>query len=333
MTSASNPINPIQRLAFTPGEPAGIGPDIGLLLSQTQQNCQLIFIADPNMLQQRAYQLGLRLQIQIFDATKPVTLSAPGIIHVLPIEASAPSICGQMNSCNSAYVLDTLTQAVHLCQQGICHALVTAPVNKAIINDAGIPFSGHTEFIAQMTGGYPVMMLATPGLRVALATTHLPLSQVPKAIDRSRLERILTTLHHDLGHRFDLKNPKIRVCGLNPHAGENGHLGTEEIETLIPVIQKLQQQGLNLDGPWPADTVFTPKYMESADAILAMYHDQGLPVLKHKGFGHAANITLGLPIIRTSVDHGTALDLAGTGQVSTGSLQYAIDTALQMRPS
>ncbi len=331
MTTDATLPSPISRLAITPGEPAGIGPDISLLISQTQQPCQCVFIADPELLEQRATQLGLTIEIKIFDPRTEAAPNPPGIISVLPIPVQVPVTCGQMDSHNSHYVLETLAQAIHGCQKGIFHALVTAPVNKAIINEAGMTFTGHTEFIADITGGHPVMMLATPGLRVALATTHLPLSQVPAAINRSRLEQILMILHQDLSSRFGLISPKIRVCGLNPHAGENGHLGTEEIETLIPVIQKLQQQGLNVDGPWPADTVFTPKYMDSADAILAMYHDQGLPVLKHKGFGQAVNITLGLPIIRTSVDHGTALELAGTGQVNTGSLQYAIDTALQMR--
>ena len=208
--------------------------------------------------------------------------------------------------------------------------MVTAPVHKAIINDANIPFSGHTEFIADITGGYPVMMLATPGLRVALTTTHLPLSEVSNAITVDRLTRVITILNNDLQHRFALPEPKILVCGLNPHAGENGHLGREELEIIEPTLQTLKKQGINIQGPLPADTLFTPKYLESADAVLAMYHDQGLPVLKHMGFGQAVNITLGLPIIRTSVDHGTALDLAGTGKANISSLKLAIQTALEM---
>jgi 4-hydroxythreonine-4-phosphate dehydrogenase len=208
--------------------------------------------------------------------------------------------------------------------------MVTAPVHKGIINDAGIAFSGHTEFIAGITGGNPVMMLATPGLRVALATIHLPLADVPKAITHTRIRQVLRILDNDLRTRFKLANPRILVCGLNPHAGEGGYLGREEIDIIEPVLGGLRKQGMNLEGPLPADTLFTPKYLEQADAVLAMYHDQGLPVLKHKGFGKAANITLGLPIIRTSVDHGTALELAGTGQADAGSLLYALETALEM---
>jgi len=208
--------------------------------------------------------------------------------------------------------------------------MVTAPVHKGIINDAGIAFSGHTEYIAEITGGHPVMMLATPGLRVALVTTHLPLAEVSRAITHNRLRTVIRILAQDLQSRFNLVNPKILVCGLNPHAGENGHLGHEEQTIIIPVLEGLRQQGLNLEGPLPADTLFTPKYLETADAVLAMYHDQGLPVLKHMGFGKAVNITLGLPIIRTSVDHGTALDLAGTGKADMGSLLYAVQTALAM---
>jgi 4-hydroxythreonine-4-phosphate dehydrogenase len=208
--------------------------------------------------------------------------------------------------------------------------MLTAPVHKAVINDAGIPFSGHTEFIAEITGGTPVMMLATPGLRVALATTHLPLSAVSAAITTSLLLTIIRLLDKDLRQRFAIPQPQILVCGLNPHAGENGHLGREEIEVIIPVIKQLRTEGLHLQGPLPADTLFTPHYLQTADAVLAMYHDQGLPVLKHMGFGQAVNITLGLPIIRTSVDHGTALDLAGTGKAQLGSLQFALKTALEM---
>jgi 4-hydroxythreonine-4-phosphate dehydrogenase len=216
---------------------------------------------------------------------------------------------------------------------GDFNAMVTAPVHKGIINDAGIPFSGHTEFIAEITGGTPVMMLATPGLRVALATTHLPLSQVSTAITQASLSEVISILHSDLRQRFGISQPKILVCGLNPHAGENGHLGHEEIDTIEPVLQQLRLAGLDLVGPLPADTLFTPKYLDTADAVLAMYHDQGLPVLKFKGFGQAVNITLGLPIVRTSVDHGTALELAGTGKANLGSLKFALQTALDMIPS
>jgi 4-hydroxythreonine-4-phosphate dehydrogenase len=249
---------------------------------------------------------------------------------VLPVELAEPAQCGQTNPLNSRYVLKTITKATKGCMNGLFDAMVTGPVNKGIINDAGLTFSGHTEYIAGITGGHPVMMLATPGLRVALVTTHLPLIEVSPAITHSRLRTVIRILDHDLRTRFHLDNPKILVCGLNPHAGENGHLGREEIDIIEPVLEGLRVQGLNLQGPLPADTVFTAKYLASADAVLAMYHDQGLPVLKHLGFGKAVNITLGLPIIRTSVDHGTAFDLAGTGKADIGSLHYALQTALTM---
>ncbi len=249
---------------------------------------------------------------------------------ILPVSFKNQVCSGQLDSENSPDVVKTLKIATQGCINGLFSAMVTAPVHKGIINDANIPFSGHTEFIAGITGGHPVMMLATPGLRVALVTTHLPLSEVSNAVTTERLTRVITLLDNDLRHRFSISNPRILICGLNPHAGESGHLGKEEIEIIQPVIETLKNQGFNLHGPLPADTLFTPKYLESADAVLAMYHDQGLPVLKHIGFGKAVNITLGLPIIRTSVDHGTALDLAGTGNASTGSLEYAIETALEL---
>jgi 4-hydroxythreonine-4-phosphate dehydrogenase len=251
-------------------------------------------------------------------------------LTVLPVELAEPVQCGQTNPLNSRYVLKTITKATKGCMDGLFDAMVTGPVHKGIINDAGFSFSGHTEYIAGITGGHPVMMLATPGLRVALATTHLPLSEVSSAITHTRLRMVIRILDHDLRARFDITNPKIVVCGLNPHAGENGHLGREEIEIIEPVLDSFRKQGLNLQGPLPADTLFTAKYLNSADAVLAMYHDQGLPVLKYVGFGRAVNITLGLPIIRTSVDHGTALELAGTGKADLGSLQFALQNALTM---
>ena len=248
----------------------------------------------------------------------------------MPVALNAPAICGQLNPANSHYVLKTIRMATQGCMDGVFAAMVTAPVHKGVINDAGISFSGHTEFIAEMTGGVPVMMLATPGLRVALVTTHLPLSQVSAAITPKALTDVIHLLDSDLRQRFGITNPKILVCGLNPHAGENGHLGREEIDLIEPVLNQLRNEGIHLEGPLPADTLFTPKYLDAADAVLAMYHDQGLPVLKHKGFGQAVNITLGLPIIRTSVDHGTALELAGTGKANLGSLKLALQTALDM---
>jgi 4-hydroxythreonine-4-phosphate dehydrogenase len=235
-----------------------------------------------------------------------------------------------LDPAHAGYVLEALSEGVRACLDGRFDALVTAPVHKGIINDAGFAFTGHTEFIAGLTGGYPVMMLATEGLRVALATTHLPLKEVSAAITPHRLESVLRVLHGDLAARFGIAAPRILVCGLNPHAGEGGHLGREEIEVIAPVLAALRGEGMDLAGPLPADTAFLPRLLERADAVLAMYHDQGLPVLKHKGFGRAVNITLGLPLVRTSVDHGTALDLAGTGRVDTGSLEAAIHAAIGM---
>jgi 4-hydroxythreonine-4-phosphate dehydrogenase len=323
-------LNTIQRIALTPGEPAGIGPDLCVQLAQQDLPCQLIVIASPELLMQRAQQLGLTIRINKFDSTLPPIAQKAGNLTVLPVELSESVQCGQTNPLNSRYVLKTITKATKGCMDGLFDAMVTGPVHKGIINDAGFSFSGHTEYIAEITGGHPVMMLATPGLRVALVTTHLPLKEVSSAITYTRLRTVIRILNHDLRTRFNLDNPKILVCGLNPHAGENGHLGHEEIDVIEPVLKGLRQQGLNLEGPLPADTLFTSKYLASADAVLAMYHDQGLPVLKYLGFGKAVNITLGLPIIRTSVDHGTALDLAGTGKADIGSLQFALQTALTM---
>jgi 4-hydroxythreonine-4-phosphate dehydrogenase len=321
---------PVQRIALTPGEPAGIGIDLSIQLCQKQQHCEIVVIADPELLIQRARQLKLKLAIKLFDATKEPQIPDPCSITVLPVSLSAKVSCGQPDIANSPYVLKTISLATQGCIDSLFSAMVTGPVHKGIINDAGFSFSGHTEFIADITGGHPVMMLATPGLRVALVTTHLPLSEVSNAITVNRLIQVITLLNNDLQNRFSLKNPTILVCGLNPHAGENGHLGKEEIEIIEPTLKALRQKGINLQGPLPADTVFTPKYLKTADAVLAMYHDQGLPVLKHMGFGKAVNITLGLPIIRTSVDHGTALDLAGTGNANLGSLEFAVTTALEM---
>ncbi len=320
----------VPRIALTPGEPAGIGPDLCIQLAQQDLPCEIIVIASAQLLKERAAQLGLPLQITEFDSTLPAAAQAAGYLTVLPVELAEPVKCGQLNAANSRYVLKTITKATKGCMDGTFDAMVTGPVHKGIINDAGLPFSGHTEFIAGITGGHPVMMLATPGLRVALATTHLPLAEVSSAITHTRLRAVIRIMDHDLRSRFGIANPKILVCGLNPHAGENGHLGREEIDIIEPVLDGFRKQGLNLHGPLPADTLFTAKYLDSADAVLAMYHDQGLPVLKHMGFGQAVNITLGLPVIRTSVDHGTALDLAGSGKADLGSLQFALQTALTM---
>lgn len=320
----------IKRIALTAGEPAGIGPDLCIQLAQHDLPCELVIVASPLLLAQRAKQLGYYAQINLFDKQAPRQCQVAGNLTVEPVDLALPAQCGQLNPDNSAYVLKTIAAATKGCLEHIFDALVTAPVHKAVINDAGFAFSGHTEFIAEITGGNPVMMLQTPGLRVALVTIHLPLAKVSQAITAKRLQEVIGVLHHDLHTRFNIANPKILVCGLNPHAGEGGHLGREEIEVIEPVLAEFRHQGMDILGPLPADTLFTPQYLDTADAVLAMYHDQGLPVLKHKGFGQAVNITLGLPIIRTSVDHGTALTLAGTGKADLGSLQYALQTALTM---
>ncbi|MED5491033.1 MAG: 4-hydroxythreonine-4-phosphate dehydrogenase PdxA [Pseudomonadota bacterium] len=319
------------RLAITAGEPAGIGPDLCLMLAQQPASCERVVIADPQLLEQRAAQLGLRVELQPFDPDALPAAQAAGQLSVLPVSLAAECRPGELNRANAAYVLDTLRLAGAGALNGTFDAIVTAPVHKGIINDAGVPFSGHTEFFAEQTATEQVvMMLACPGLRVALATTHLPLRQVADAITGPLIERVMRILHNDLLSKFGIATPRILVCGLNPHAGEDGHLGREELDVIIPALERLRAEGMHLIGPLPADTLFTPKHLDQADAVLAMYHDQGLPVLKHKGFGNAVNITLGMPIIRTSVDHGTALDLAGTGQANPGSLQVALDTAIQM---
>lgn len=318
----------MQRIALTLGEPAGIGVDLCIQLAQQDLPCQLVAIGSPVLLTERAAQLGYPLHLHEFNAELPVTAQPAGHLTVLPVALAESVQCGQLNVANSPYVLEILTLATQGCLEGVFAAMVTAPVHKGIINDAGFAFSGHTEYIADITGGHPVMMLATEGLRVALVTTHLPLADVSKAITAPVLEKVVRVLEHDLRTRFHIAKPHILVCGLNPHAGENGHLGREEIDVINPVLDDLRQQGFNLQGALPADSLFTAKYLDSADTVLAMYHDQGLPVLKYKGFGRAVNITLGLPIVRTSVDHGTALDLAGTGKAELGSLQYALQCAL-----
>ena len=321
----------MRRIALTSGEPAGIGVDLCIQLAQHPPlECEIVVLADVELLKQRAKQLNLPLTIRLYDAQLPAVCHAIGELCVLPISLASSAQAGILNQANSGYVLALLDRATQGCINGEFSAMVTAPVHKGIINEAGIPFTGHTEYIAQITDGHPVMMLATEGLRVALVTTHLPLSQVSEAITPDTLESVIRILHHDLITRFGIAHPTILVCGLNPHAGENGYLGREEIDIIDPVLEKLRAEGMNLQGTLPADSLFTPKYLDNADAVLAMYHDQGLPVLKYKGFGNAVNITLGLPVIRTSVDHGTALDIAGSGRSDIGSLQYAVKTALTM---
>ncbi|RIA21519.1 4-hydroxythreonine-4-phosphate dehydrogenase [Ectopseudomonas oleovorans] len=321
--------------ALTPGEPAGIGPDLCLLLAREKQPEALVAIASRQLLAERAIQLGLDIELLSAEPGQwPDSPAAAGSLYVWDTPLAAQAEPGKLAPANAEYVLETLTRAGQGCLNGIFAGMITAPVHKGVINEAGIAFSGHTEFLADLTHTEQVvMMLATRGLRVALVTTHLPLKDVAAAITAERLERVARILHTDLQSKFGIAEPRILVCGLNPHAGEGGHLGSEEIEIIEPTLERLRTEGMNLIGPLPADTLFTPKYLERADAVLAMYHDQGLPVLKFKGFGAALNVTLGLPIIRTSVDHGTALDLAGTGQVDIGSLQVALETAYQMAAS
>lgn len=321
-----------RRFAVTAGEPAGIGPDLCLLMARESPAEILIVIASRELLIQRAALLGLEIDIQsVSQDAWPSKASSAYTLYVLDTPLQNPVRAGQLDSRNASYVLETLTRAAQGCLDGHFAGMITAPVHKGVINDAGIPFSGHTEFLAELTGtAQVVMMLATSGLRVALVTTHLPLKDVAAAITRERLQSVIRILHTDLLEKFRIAQPRILVCGLNPHAGENGHLGHEEIDIIEPALAQLRLEGLDLIGPLPADTLFTPKHLQHCDAVLAMYHDQGLPVLKYKGFGAAVNITLGLPIVRTSVDHGTALDLAGTGQIDTGSLAFALETAYQM---
>ncbi len=319
----------------TPGEPAGIGPDLCLLMASNAQPHTLIAIASHELLKARAELLGLDIHLlPVLPGAWPQTPAPAGSLYVWDTPLQAPAEPGRLEPRNAPYVLETLTRAGQGCLDGYFAGMITAPVHKGVINEAGIPFSGHTEFLAELTQTEQVvMMLATHGLRVALVTTHLPLKDVAAAITRERLERVTRILHADLVGKFGIAQPRILVCGLNPHAGEGGHLGREEIEIIEPALAGLREEGINLIGPLPADTLFTPKHLDRCDAVLAMYHDQGLPVLKYKGFGAAVNVTLGLPIVRTSVDHGTALDLAGTGQVDTGSLQVALETAYQMSGS
>ena len=313
---------PVPRIVLTPGEPAGIGPELCAVLASGHPAAELVLVADPGLIRERA-----GLAPPPYD---PALAPEAGALRLLPVPLAAPSRPGRLDPANAPYVLRTLELACDACLREEFQALVTGPVHKGILNEAGYPFTGHTEFLAGRTGGRPVMMLTAPGLRVALATTHLPLRAVPDAITRERLTGVLEILHRDLRGRFGLPRPRILVCGLNPHAGEGGHLGREEIEVIGPVLEELRGRGMELLGPLPADTLFTPRHLEGADAVLAQYHDQGLPVLKHLGFGRAVNVTLGLPIVRTSVDHGVALDLAGSGRADPGSLHAALDLAVEL---
>ncbi len=306
-------------LAITAGEPAGIGFDIILQSASSLTDC--IVIADKQELSNRA-QL-LKIDIELCSHTPESTNQ----LYVKHVPVTEQVICGQLNPNNSKYVLNCLDEALRGINSGEYSAMVTAPLHKGIINDADIPFTGHTEYLAEQTRSEVVMLLVADQVRVALATTHLPLTQVSQAITPALLTKIITILDKDLKSKFGISNPRIGVCGLNPHAGEQGHLGTEEIEIIEPTLNDIKKSGINVSGPFPADTIFTPKQLQLVDAVLAMYHDQGLPTLKHIGFGNAVNTTLGLPIVRTSVDHGTALDLAGTGKSDAGSLLAAVELA------
>lgn len=319
------------RIVITPGEPAGVGPDLVIALAQQDWPVELVVCADPALLLTRASQLNLPLQLREYQQDKPALAQLAGTLTILPVKIATEVIPGQLDVKNSHYVVETLAKACDGAISGEFAALVTGPVQKSIINDAGIPFIGHTEFFADRSHcSRVVMMLATEELRVALATTHLPLLAVPGAITQASLHEVISILDNDLKTKFGISQPQIYVCGLNPHAGEGGHMGHEEIDTIIPALDALRQQGINLIGPLPADTLFQPKYLQHADAVLAMYHDQGLPVLKYQGFGRAVNITLGLPFIRTSVDHGTALELAATGTADVGSFITALNLAIKM---
>ncbi len=315
-------------LAVTPGEPAGIGPDLVVALASRPRGLDWVAVADPDLLLARARQLGIELSVES-DLSSPSR--QPGHLTVVPVPLVAPVQPGRLAVENAAYVVATLERAADGCLAGTFRGMVTGPVQKSVINDAGIPFSGHTEFLCQRAGADDVLMLLVAGsLRVALATTHLPLRAVPDAITRPLLERRLTLLIDGLRQRFRIAAPRVLVAGLNPHAGEAGHLGREEIDVIAPVCEAARRAGHDVRGPLPADTLFTPELLAEADAVLAMYHDQGLPVLKHVGFGEAVNVTLGLPFVRTSVDHGTALELAGTGRARSGSLEAALALAARL---
>ena len=321
----------IKPLVITPGEPAGVGPDLIISLAQMSWDLPWVVCADPQLLKTRAELLKLPLSLVEYDPASPPQTHTPSQICVLPIALHTNAIPSTLDSRNGLYVVETLARACDGCLNGEFSALVTGPVHKGIINDAGVHFTGHTEFFADRSHcERVVMMLATDTLRVALATTHLPLRDVADAITGELLHEIITILNHDLQTKFGIAEPQIYVCGLNPHAGESGHMGREEIDIIEPALTQLRQRGIHLHGPYPADTLFQPKYLTHADAVLAMYHDQGLPVLKYEGFGRAVNITLGLPFIRTSVDHGTALELAGTKSADAGSFCTALNLAINM---
>jgi 4-hydroxythreonine-4-phosphate dehydrogenase len=341
---------PLPRIALTSGEPAGIGPELCLAIARRELPCELVCLADRNLLAERAERLGWEIELRTYNrplrgtgpnaggpqhvasqADTPTVRHQPGTLLVEHHPLATPSVPGRLDTANARYVLDLLDRAIDGATAGEFSAIVTAPVHKSVIADSGVPFTGHTEYLAARTHApLPVMMLASKAMRVALATTHLPLKDVSAAITIDSLCKIVTILHHDLVKWWGIPAPRIAVCGLNPHAGESGHLGDEEIRVIGPAIALLKERGINVSGPLPADTAFVPRILAEFDAVLAMYHDQGLPVIKHAGFDTAVNITLGLPILRTSVDHGTALDLAGTGRADPSSLASAINLAIDL---
>lgn len=320
-----------QRILITPGEPAGIGPDITIQLAQQAQSAEIIVIADPELLTARAKQLNLPLHLLECDLNARPVSNAAHTLKIIPHALETTVIPGKLNPQNAHYVLHTLEMAADICLAKKADSLVTGPVHKGVMNEAGIVFSGHTEFFARYCKvAHTVMLFVVDQLKVALATTHLPLAEVSKSITKESLRATLTILHAELKRQFNLPSPTIYVCGLNPHAGEQGYLGREEIDTISPLLDEMRTEHYHLEGPLPADTIFTQKILQQADAILAMYHDQALPLVKYLGFGHAVNVTLGLPFIRTSVDHGTALDIAGTKQADAGSLIAAVALAMKL---
>jgi 4-hydroxythreonine-4-phosphate dehydrogenase len=320
-----------KRIAITAGEPAGIGPDLVVAMAQQAWPVEIIVVVSKQLMLERAEQLGLSLTLIDYDQRKTPAPQKAGTLTVLNIDLPDTCVPGELNTQNGSYVVDTLKVVSDKNISGEFDAVVTGPVHKGLINQAGIAFSGHTEYFANQANCTDVvMMLATEGLRVALVTTHIPLAYVSKAITHERLLKISRIVHTDLKEKFGIESPKIYACGLNPHAGEDGHLGREEIDVLEPAFNVLREEGINIIGPLPADTIFQEKYLQEADVILAMYHDQGLPVLKYKGFGSSVNITLGLPYIRTSVDHGTALELAGKGTADMGSMLEAMNSAISL---
>jgi 4-hydroxythreonine-4-phosphate dehydrogenase len=321
----------IPRIVVTSGEPAGVGPDCCVALAQRDWEADLIVAGDAGLLAATATALQLPLSIELYDPTRTARAHRAGFLQVMHIACASPVIAGRLDARNAAYVIEMLDRACDGCTNGEFAAMVTAPVQKSTLMDAGYRFSGHTEYLAERTrAALPVMLLLNDQLRVALVTTHLALADVPRAITKERLRATLRIVSMDLERHFSLSAPKLAVLGLNPHAGEAGHLGSEEVNIIIPVLDELRAEGLNIEGPVPADTAFTPRFLKTADVIVAMYHDQGLPVIKHVGFGNAVNMTLGLPILRTSVDHGTALGLARSGKADTGSLSAALSLAIDL---